>query len=400
MRRIFTFVALLGAVTLLSGQGTWLQKASVGAAGRFWSIAFSIGGKGYGGTGKLSFSGSRTDDFWEYDPAADTWTQKANVPGGAREGMDGFAIGDKGYAAFGTSFIAFGSDLYQYDPATNNWTAKSSVPGGVGFAFSHGFVIDSTYYIGPENGTNNFYAYNGASDTWSVKADFPGADRRAQVTFSLRGKGYLGLGAGVFGGVSRDMWSYNPATDTWTKVADMDIPSDQSTAFSTGGFGYVYNVGQNGSNLYRYDPDLNEWTFDSSKPGDRTANAAGFSIGNKGYVVFGQETISGGNPSSNKLWEFTPGLPNALEPAGISAANLQIRSATQEHIYLTVNGLGGKLTQLSLCDLQGRTLAETRIEARDEWQGTLSFTALSPGIYLLRASREGERATALKVWIH
>ena len=40
-------------------------------------------------------------DFWEYDPAANTWTQKADFGGTARYGAVGFSIGSKGYIGTG-----------------------------------------------------------------------------------------------------------------------------------------------------------------------------------------------------------------------------------------------------------------------------------------------------------
>ncbi|MDX1905525.1 MAG: hypothetical protein SF053_00715 [Bacteroidia bacterium] len=380
-------------------QGTWTQKASVPGSGRFWSAAFSAGGKGYGGTGRLSFSGSNVADFWEYDPVTDTWTQKADFPGGNREGCDGFAVGDKGYIAFGSSFIQFSSDVYQYDPAANTWTQKSSVPGGVGFAYSHGFVIDSTYYIGPENGTNNFYAYHAPTDTWSVKADYPGLDRRAQVAFATRGKGYIGLGFWVFGSVQSDMWQYDPVGDSWKQVADMGIRSDQSVAFGLGDYGYVYNVGGNKKDLYRYDPVADIWEYDNTFPSNRIANASAFATADRGYLLFGEETISGGNNPSNQLWEFTPGFVNSLSPAGISVSDLRILSVMPGRIRLSLSHLGGQPALVTLRDMQGRTLADCQIRGTEGWEGDLVFDRPAPGVYLLQVARMGEESITRRLYL-
>ena len=40
-------------------------------------------------------------DFWEYDPAANAWTQKADFGGTARYCAVGFSIGSKGYIGTG-----------------------------------------------------------------------------------------------------------------------------------------------------------------------------------------------------------------------------------------------------------------------------------------------------------
>ena len=49
------------------------------------AVGFSIGGKGYIGTGAIwSPTWIYYKDFWEYDPVANTWTQKEDVGGTAR----------------------------------------------------------------------------------------------------------------------------------------------------------------------------------------------------------------------------------------------------------------------------------------------------------------------------
>ncbi|MCB0813995.1 MAG: hypothetical protein KDB87_12660, partial [Flavobacteriales bacterium] len=126
------------------------------------------------GTGRLQFSNLSPElDMYAYEAATDTWTTIPNYPGGVREGMDGFTIGQRIFFAFGTPFIQFTKTVYEYVPATQSWTQHPDVP-GIGFAYSHGFVIGDTYYIGPENGTNNVYAFDGTTNTWSTVASFPG----------------------------------------------------------------------------------------------------------------------------------------------------------------------------------------------------------------------------------
>ncbi|MEZ5067506.1 MAG: kelch repeat-containing protein [Bacteroidia bacterium] len=54
------------------------------AAARMFAAAFSIGSKGYIGTG--SSSSGTLSDFWEYDAISDTWTQKSSFRGQRYEG--------------------------------------------------------------------------------------------------------------------------------------------------------------------------------------------------------------------------------------------------------------------------------------------------------------------------
>jgi hypothetical protein len=44
-------------------------------------VGFSIGNKGYLGTGLDHDYPSYKKDFWEYDPVANAWTQKADFGG-------------------------------------------------------------------------------------------------------------------------------------------------------------------------------------------------------------------------------------------------------------------------------------------------------------------------------
>ena len=66
------------SATLTASAGNvWNAKANLTGVGRLHAVGFSIGSKGYIGTG-LGASSVELADFWEYDPATDSWTQKAN----------------------------------------------------------------------------------------------------------------------------------------------------------------------------------------------------------------------------------------------------------------------------------------------------------------------------------
>jgi len=77
------------------------RKADFGGTARYYATGFSIGAKGYIGTGAEGGGGPYTKDFWEYDPTTNTWTRKADFGGTARYGAGGFSIGTKGYLGTG-----------------------------------------------------------------------------------------------------------------------------------------------------------------------------------------------------------------------------------------------------------------------------------------------------------
>src|SRR6266487_1394978 len=94
--------------------------------------------------------------------AQDTWTQKADFGGGLRASATGFSIGSKGYIGTGSdSGFVFQKDFWEYDPATNAWTQKADF-GGTGRILAVGFSIGSKGYIGTGSLTKDFWEYSPA----------------------------------------------------------------------------------------------------------------------------------------------------------------------------------------------------------------------------------------------
>src|SRR5436190_787996 len=126
MKTITFLFAFLFAAGLNNSraQGTWTKKADFGGGARSGAVGFSIGNKGYIGTG-----GDK--DFWEYDPASNTWMQKADFGGTARGGAVGFSIDGKGYIGTGSIGVnSYKKDFWEYDPVTNVWSQKADYGGG------------------------------------------------------------------------------------------------------------------------------------------------------------------------------------------------------------------------------------------------------------------------------
>src|SRR5437773_758723 len=141
---IFSLLFVVAANKAYSQSDTWLQKADFLGGVRQFATGFSIGTKGYIGTGAAA-GDSATQDFWEYDPALDSWTQKADFGGGQRAYFTTFGIGAKGYAGTGALYDALGntiaeySDFWEYDPALDKWTqiadyGGSPIEHALGFA--------------------------------------------------------------------------------------------------------------------------------------------------------------------------------------------------------------------------------------------------------------------------
>lgn len=216
------------------GANTWTPKADFGGTARHSAACFVIGSRGYVGTG---YDGSSyTKDFWEYDPILNIWTQKANLEfpywGWGRAYAVGFSIGSKGYVGTGsnqTYYTTF-QDFWEYNPATDVWTIKASLPEGSRYD-AVGFSIGSRGYIGmgylvTDSSVfyKDFWEYDPGTDAWTQKTDFGNTARQAAVGFTIAGKGYVGTG---WNGSSytKDFWEYDSGLDM---VPDQFTLTDQT----------------------------------------------------------------------------------------------------------------------------------------------------------------------------
>jgi hypothetical protein len=304
-------ILLAGGLTSIRAQDTWTQKADFGGTARFGAVGFSIGSKGYVGTGSAFNSGHKID-FWEYDPSTNAWTQKANFGGPGRDLAVGFSIGSKGYIGTGSTDVGFVNDFWEYDPATNTWTQKADF-GGTGRSAAAGFSIASKGYVGTGyNGSylKDFWEYDPATNTWAQKADFGGTIRSVAVGFFIGSKGYIGTGDFFDGSwhYYNDFWEYDPATNTWTQKASFGGPGrGQATGFSSGSKGYIGTGVEYGNNIFykdfwEYDPATNTWAQKADFGGTIRAWAVGFFIGSKGYLGTGYNSSS----FYKNFWEYTP----------------------------------------------------------------------------------------------
>jgi len=297
---------------------SWTQKANLGGSIRGASAGFSIGTKGYIGTG-INFSSVPAffNDFWEWNQATNTWMQKANFGGTARSGAVGFSIGSKGYLATGYDANIVTRDLWEYDPSLNTWTQKANY-GGIGRDYAVAFSIGTKGYLGTgynsiSTNYNDFWEYNPSGNTWTQKANVPGGPRSSAIGFSINGKGYIGTGYDA--GPKDDFYEYEPASNIWTQKANVPGgPRSDASAFAIGLKGYVCagviaSVTQ--KDLWEYDPSSNTWVQKTNLTGAAREDAVGFSIGSKGYIGTGYD------PLFNRLkdfWEYGPdGAPLPVE---------------------------------------------------------------------------------------
>jgi N-acetylneuraminic acid mutarotase len=283
------------AFTHYSPAQAWVQKLDLTGGWRFGAVGFSIGTKGYIGTGNGAASAS--NDFWEYDPIANTWTQKANVgPSGRYQGT-GFAVNGKGYIGCGDDSVGTTlQDFWEYDPTANTWTARANYPGGVRDGIVS-FGIGTKGYMGTGgdqygNVYNDFYEFNPATNTWTAKANFAGTARYFATAFSIGSLGYITTGYDGYD--QRDLYEYNPATDVWTAKASCPGGSRSSAqSFSVLSRGYIINgqdsTGTPRGDCWEYNPTSNTWYQVATFTGSARSAGAAFAVNNKGYYGTGDD---------------------------------------------------------------------------------------------------------------
>lgn len=290
-------ITLIALCEIANAQNSWVQKSFFGGGFRSDAVGFSIGGKGYIGTGWSNTA--VTKDFWEYDTLTNAWSQRADFGGSSRSWAVGFSIGTKGYIGTGLDASASTKDFWEYNPSTNAWSQRADF-GGTARYLAVGFSIGAKGYIGTGNdgvNENDFWEYDTTSDNWTQKTFLGGLERSGAFCFSIGNKGYIGGGNNY-----NDFWEYNPANDTWLQKANILFPGAiYASGFSIGNQGYVMtdNLGY-GSDFARYNPTTDIWILAANLTQTRS-EGVGFSIGNSGY--FGT-----GNQSGRKkdFWKYSP----------------------------------------------------------------------------------------------
>jgi hypothetical protein len=200
----------------------WTQKSSFpGALGIVFAVGFSIGTKGYIGTGYIDggyAGGAFSQEFWEWDQVTNVWTRKADFAGNERADAVGFSIGNKGYIGTGSGqgSTAY-TDFWEWDQATNSWTRKADFAGAarqaaVGFSIGNKGYIGTGFNYSISGSKKDFWEWDQATNVWTQKANIAGTARAWAVGFSVGNNSYIGTGSynNNFGFPLQDFWEYNP----------------------------------------------------------------------------------------------------------------------------------------------------------------------------------------------
>lgn len=304
-----------GAITVTSETGDrisehdfvvlpqWTEIAPLPSFERAFAFAFSIGSKGYVGSGYES--GKKHHDFWEYRTEQNTWTQKADFPGTGTSSAAAVSIGEKGYVGGGViNTLSLSKEFWTYDPSTNTWETLPGYPGPE-FSKSFAFVIDGKMYIGASGEMWQFDPVSG----WSSRTPYPGRADYDHAGFSVGPYGYVGAGTEETGfeefTSTSDFWQYDPGTDVWVRKADVPVACNTPSSFSINGRGYLAWGSGLGKRTFEYDVAADRWAEQQRAPAwAGIFGSAVFVAGSKAYIGTGFNETS---DLRNSFYVFDPG---------------------------------------------------------------------------------------------
>jgi N-acetylneuraminic acid mutarotase len=167
-----------------------------------------------------------------------------------------------------------------------------------------------------------------------VQAAPIGADPRSNsVSFVMGDKAYVGLGYNEHvGGLGRltDFWSFT-VSDGWRQLQDFPgAPRSHAAGFALGNYGYV-GTGYDGfntySDFYQYDTAQNQWTKKASFPGGPRYDAVGFAVQEKGYIGTGYNVYW-----MNDFYQYDPQKDAWTATSGTSG-NFSKRQGAMVFVY-------------------------------------------------------------------
>ena len=237
---------------------------------RYGAVAFVIGGKAYVGLGyMLGHNVSEVyDDFFVYDTLTRNWEKLSfQFPGKARRGAVAFSIGGKGYV--GTGIVKPGApgegdylaDFYEFDPQSG-WKQISNISypryGATAFvAEGCGYVCFGNLYGGPSRECG-IQKLDPNTRRWT---GLPVCYENGEIGQLLSRSGVKSFVLNkdkhdyvyVFGGLISSNkvlgWGYNPSENVWKSV---DYPVGGDYGFTIGGQGYAMSAGNRGGAFEAY----------------------------------------------------------------------------------------------------------------------------------------------------
>ena len=297
-------IIMIGLITSCSNDdddddiGNWVDRSIFDGTPRSGAFAFTIGNKGYMGTG---YDGDdRLTDVWVYDMDGNYWSQLASFPGTPRSSAASFTVEGNGYVGLGYDGDNELGDFFRYNVSANTWDTIAPF-GGSPRRGAVGFNSETYGYVGTgfdgDNDKKDFWKYEPTVDRWTELTGFGGNKRRDPATFTIGSKVYLGTG--VTNGMNQtDFWVFDMETESWSALLDIDddddyyIARNNAVGFSIGDKGYFATGALSGSggstNVWEYDPYTDLWEEKTAYEGVSRQGAIAFYNGTRAFVALGR----------------------------------------------------------------------------------------------------------------
>lgn len=276
--------------------GNWVDRSIFDGTPRSGAFAFTIGNKGYTGTG---FDGDdRLTDVWSYDMEGNFWSQLASFPGPARSSAVAFTVNGNGYVGLGYDGDNELGDFYRYNVGANTWDSITPF-GGSARRGAVAFSSETTGYVGTgfdgDNDKKDFWKFDPSDNTWAELVGFGGNKRRDAATFTIGDKAYLGTGTSN-GQNQDDFWVFDLGAETWTPLLDLDDDDDyfivrnNAVGFSIGDKGYFATGSAGGTtvSVWEYNPSTDLWEEKTSFEGASREGAIAFYNGTRAFLGLGR----------------------------------------------------------------------------------------------------------------
>lgn len=187
----------------------WAKKANLPASGRIDAVGFGLGSKGYICTGYSGFQ--HLQDNYQYNPSTNTWVGSPTVRpmgGDKRRGASVFVHGRYAYVFGGYISGQPTNDMWAFDSTNYTWSEKRNITNTSSdpydddysdIARQNGstFVIgDYGYYTAGETSgpVSKTWRYDFNGDQWERRTDLERNLRTHAVGFSVKNRGFVGLG--------------------------------------------------------------------------------------------------------------------------------------------------------------------------------------------------------------
>jgi N-acetylneuraminic acid mutarotase len=207
---------------------SWAPKADFPGAPRYYAVGFGLGEFGYIGTGSSGSGGSNYSDFFKFAPGAEgtpgTWSE-INPLKDKRQQAVAFVIKDTAYVVTGTSNSEATTRFYAYDSKNDQWLERFQIKNATDGSFDDdyttlarygavAFVINNKAYL--TTGTlSNTWEFDPMTSLWTEKTQFDAASRTGAVGFSVKNRGFVGLGLASSVTLD-DLHEFDPAAENDT----------------------------------------------------------------------------------------------------------------------------------------------------------------------------------------